>query len=86
LFTKQPWAEIRAVEKLELDGLHVFDIPVLAGIVLVVVYLGLCSFMLSQWDPRWNLLQAFYFFFISLRLIIARVIIYRPLQYNWRRR
>jgi hypothetical protein len=59
--------EIRLIEQDEREKLHVFDLPLPVGVALIIGWVLLCAITFSYWDTKWSLLEAFYFFFISLR-------------------
>jgi hypothetical protein len=59
--------DIRAIEREERLNLYVFDLPIPVAVALVVGWILLCAATSSQLTQEWSLLEAFYFFFISLR-------------------
>ncbi|CAO4382675.1 unnamed protein product [Caenorhabditis nigoni] len=67
--TKQPIEEMREIERQERHDLDIFDLPLPVGIGLIVVWIFICSFVLSVWDHNWTLLESFYFFFTSLSTV-----------------
>ncbi|VDK60207.1 unnamed protein product [Anisakis simplex] len=69
LFTKQSLTEMAAIEFEERTNLYVFDVPIPAAVALIVIWLWICATVFCNLDKNWTLLQAFYFFFISLSTI-----------------
>ncbi|VDM25840.1 unnamed protein product [Toxocara canis] len=69
LFTKQSLAEIARIECEERTNLYVFDVPIPAAVTMVVIWLWICATVFCNLDKHWSLLEAFYFFFISLSTI-----------------
>uniref|UniRef100_A0A0M3HIS7 G_PROTEIN_RECEP_F2_4 domain-containing protein n=1 Tax=Ascaris lumbricoides TaxID=6252 RepID=A0A0M3HIS7_ASCLU len=69
LFTKQSLSEMARIECEERTNLYVFDIPIPVAVTMVVIWLWICATVFCNLDKHWTLLEAFYFFFISLRLI-----------------
>ncbi|KAF8386168.1 twk-35 [Pristionchus pacificus] len=67
--TKQSLKEMKEIEDQERRDLDIFDLPLIVGVSLVVLWVWVCTFVLSYWDTHWSLLEAFYFFFISLSTI-----------------
>ncbi|GMT12464.1 hypothetical protein PFISCL1PPCAC_3761 [Pristionchus fissidentatus] len=67
--TKQSLREMREIEEQERRDLDIFDLPLIVGVSLVVLWVWICTLVLSFWDTHWSLLEAFYFFFISLSTI-----------------
>ncbi|EGT33056.1 hypothetical protein CAEBREN_30917 [Caenorhabditis brenneri] len=67
--TKQPIEEMKEIERQERADLDIFDLPLPVGIGLIVVWIFICSFVLSVWDQNWTLLESFYFFFTSLSTV-----------------
>uniref|UniRef100_A0A1I7V2P8 Ion_trans_2 domain-containing protein n=1 Tax=Caenorhabditis tropicalis TaxID=1561998 RepID=A0A1I7V2P8_9PELO len=67
--TKQPIEEMKEIERQERADLDIFDLPLPVGIGLIVVWIFICSFVLSVWDHNWTLLESFYFFFTSLSTV-----------------
>uniref|UniRef100_A0A914XCP7 Potassium channel domain-containing protein n=1 Tax=Plectus sambesii TaxID=2011161 RepID=A0A914XCP7_9BILA len=67
--TKQSMKEIRLIEQDEREKLHIFDLPLVVGIALIIGWVFLCAVTFSYSDSKWTLLEAFYFFFISLSTI-----------------
>ncbi|CAI5451301.1 unnamed protein product [Caenorhabditis angaria] len=67
--TKQPIDEMREIEEQERKDLDIFDLPLPVGISLIVIWIFICSFVLSIMDPNWTILESFYFFFTSLSTV-----------------
>ncbi|GMS81710.1 hypothetical protein PENTCL1PPCAC_3885, partial [Pristionchus entomophagus] len=67
--TKQSLREMREIEEQERRDLDIFDLPLIVGVSLVVLWVWICTLVLSYYDTHWSLLEAFYFFFISLSTI-----------------
>uniref|UniRef100_A0A8R1HXS7 Potassium channel domain-containing protein n=1 Tax=Caenorhabditis japonica TaxID=281687 RepID=A0A8R1HXS7_CAEJA len=67
--TKQPVDEMKEIEKQERHDLDIFDLPLPVGIALIVIWIFVCSFVLSVWDHNWTLFESFYFFFTSLSTV-----------------
>ncbi|TKR60471.1 hypothetical protein L596_027714 [Steinernema carpocapsae] len=69
IFTKQSMEEMAAIEYRERNELSVFDVPLYAAVGLILVWIWLCSTIISYWGINWTFLEACYFFFISLSTI-----------------
>ncbi|CAI2352460.1 unnamed protein product [Caenorhabditis sp. 36 PRJEB53466] len=67
--TKQPIEEMKEIERQERHDLDIFDLPLPVGIASIVIWIFICSFVLSVWDHDWTLLESFYFFFTSLSTV-----------------
>lgn len=65
--TKQSMAEIVRIEQEEREVLDIFDLPVPVAVSLVLGWIFLGAVLFSLWDGQWSYIEAFYFFFISLR-------------------
>src|SRR4051812_35670953 len=49
------------------QGLAVFDLPIPVAVLLVILWIFVCSATFCIWEEDWDYFIAFYFFFISLR-------------------
>ncbi|CAI4225112.1 unnamed protein product [Auanema sp. JU1783] len=67
--TKQSIAEMKQIEIKERQDLEVFDLPVPVGLSLVVIWVLVCSVVLSALDSNWTPFESFYFFFLSLSTV-----------------
>uniref|UniRef100_A0A1I8AMK7 TWiK family of potassium channels protein 7 n=1 Tax=Steinernema glaseri TaxID=37863 RepID=A0A1I8AMK7_9BILA len=69
IFTKQSLSDMAAIEYRERTDLCVFDVPLPAAISLILVWIWLCSTVISYWGSNWTFVETCYFFFISLSTI-----------------
>lgn len=67
--TKQSMDEIRRLDALDREGLAIFDLPIPVAIVVVIMWIFICSATFCIWEENWNYFHAFYFFFVSLSTI-----------------